>query len=109
MYRRTSDWMNWQKPGIGPVVSRRRTITPRPAGADPKHRNALSHLPSPARVDSAFSPTLDAIEITLPSQLEAVKALAASGDWEAVRLRLDHELSRWRPRPRPWWQISIRK
>ena len=54
-------------------------------------RNALTHLPSAARVDSAFVPTLDAIEITLPSQLEAVKALAASGDWEAVRLRLDNE------------------
>jgi signal transduction histidine kinase len=54
-------------------------------------RNALTHLSSPARVDSAFLPTLDAIEITLPSQLEAVKGLVASGDWEAVRLRLDHE------------------
>jgi signal transduction histidine kinase len=54
-------------------------------------RNALTHLPSAAQVDSVFLPTLDAIEITLPSQLEAVKALAVSGDWEAVRLRLDHE------------------
>ncbi len=54
-------------------------------------RNALTLLPSEARMDPAFLPTLDAIEITLPSQLEAVTALAASGDWEAVRLRLDNE------------------
>ncbi len=54
-------------------------------------RNALTHLPSPTSLDSAFLPTLDGIEITLPSQLEAIKALAASGDWEAVRLRLDNE------------------
>ena len=33
--------------------------------------NALTLLPSQARMDSAFLPTLDAIEITLPSQLEA--------------------------------------
>jgi signal transduction histidine kinase len=54
-------------------------------------RNAVTRLPSRARMDPAFLPTLDAIEITLPSQLEAVTALAASGDWEAVRLRLDNE------------------
>ncbi len=54
-------------------------------------RDALTLLPSEARMDPAFLPTLDAIEITLPSQLEAVTALAASGDWEAVRLRLDNE------------------
>jgi signal transduction histidine kinase len=54
-------------------------------------RNAVTRLPSQARMDPAFLPTLDAIEITLPSQLEAVTALAASGDWEAVRLRLDNE------------------
>jgi signal transduction histidine kinase len=54
-------------------------------------RSALTLLPSNARTDPAFLPTLDAIEITLPSQLEAVTALAASGDWEAVRLRLDNE------------------
>jgi signal transduction histidine kinase len=54
-------------------------------------RNALTLLPYQARVDAAFLPTLDAIEITVPSQLEAVTSLAASGDWEAVRLRLDNE------------------
>ncbi len=54
-------------------------------------RNAVTRLPSQARMDPAFLPTLDAIEITLPSQLEAVTALGVSGDWEAVRLRLDNE------------------
>jgi signal transduction histidine kinase len=54
-------------------------------------RNAVTRSPSQARMDPAFLPTLDAIEIILPSQLEAVTALAASGDWEAVRLRLDNE------------------
>jgi signal transduction histidine kinase len=54
-------------------------------------RNAVTRLPPQARMDPALLPTLDAIEITLPSQLEAVTALAASGDWEAVRLRLDNE------------------
>ncbi|HTZ59816.1 MAG TPA: ATP-binding protein [Acidobacteriaceae bacterium] len=55
-------------------------------------RNALTRLPSSAALDPAsLSTLLDAIEITLPSQLDAVKALAVSGDWEAIRLRLDHE------------------
>jgi signal transduction histidine kinase len=55
-------------------------------------RSTVTHLPSEIPVDPAFLPTLDAIEITLPSQLEAITALATSGDWEAVRLRLDNEL-----------------
>jgi signal transduction histidine kinase len=54
-------------------------------------RNAVTRSPSQGRMDPAFLPTLDAIEVTLPSQLKAVTALAASGDWEAVRLRLDNE------------------
>lgn len=55
-------------------------------------RSALAHLPAETPVDPAFLPTLEAIEITLPSQLEAISALASSGDWGAVRLRLDDEL-----------------
>jgi len=55
-------------------------------------KTALAHFPSDIRVDPAFLPTLEAIEITLPSQIEAITALAESGDWEAVRLRLDNEL-----------------
>jgi signal transduction histidine kinase len=55
-------------------------------------RSTVSHLPSETPVDPAFLPTLEAIEITLPSQLEAINTLATSGDWEAVRLRVDNEL-----------------
>ncbi|PWT74516.1 MAG: hypothetical protein C5B46_04005, partial [Proteobacteria bacterium] len=33
-----------------------------------------------------------AIEITLPTQVEAIAGLAQSGDWDAVRLRLGNEL-----------------
>ncbi len=43
-------------------------------------------------MDPAFLPTLRAIEITLPSQLEAITALATSGDWENVRFRVSNEL-----------------
>lgn len=55
-------------------------------------RAALADLPPEAPVDSAFLPTLEAIEITLPSQLEVITSLATSGDWEAVHLRVANEL-----------------
>jgi signal transduction histidine kinase len=55
-------------------------------------RTIVTHLPSETAVDPALLPTLEAIEITLPSQLEAITTLATSGDWAAVRLRLDSEL-----------------
>jgi signal transduction histidine kinase len=55
-------------------------------------KNAVMQLPPETHVDPAFLPTLEAIEITLPSQLEAISSLASSGDWEAVRLRLANEL-----------------
>ena len=55
-------------------------------------RDAVSHFPSEISVDPAFLPTVEAIEITLPSQLEAITGLAQSGDWETVQLRLTNEL-----------------
>jgi signal transduction histidine kinase len=55
-------------------------------------KSALTHLPPETRVDPAFLSTLDAVEITLRSQLKAVIALATLGDWEAVRRRLGNEL-----------------
>jgi signal transduction histidine kinase len=55
-------------------------------------RTALTYLSPEVPVDPAFLPTLEAIEITLPSQLEAVIALTTSGDWGAVRLRLANEM-----------------
>lgn len=54
--------------------------------------STLARMPSETHVDPEFQPTLQAIEITLPKQLEAINGLAASGDWNAVRLRLDNEL-----------------
>jgi PAS domain S-box-containing protein len=54
-------------------------------------RNALAHLPPEAHLDPTFLPTLEAIESALPSQLEAITALATAGDWQAVRLRLANE------------------
>ncbi len=57
-------------------------------------RKTLSYVPAEFPVDPAFLTALDTIEITLPSQLQDVAALAAEGDWDAVRLRLDNELER---------------
>ena len=57
-------------------------------------KNTLAYLPPEFRVDPTFLTALDTIEVTLPFQLKDVAALAAAGDWEAVRLRLDNELER---------------
>ena len=54
-------------------------------------RNAITHLPPEVRPYPTFLPTIEAIESTLPSQLESLNSLAASGDWSAVRLRLANE------------------
>jgi formate hydrogenlyase transcriptional activator len=54
-------------------------------------RDVLTHLPAEAHLDPTLLPTLEAIESALPSQLEAITALAATGDWQAVRLRLANE------------------
>ncbi len=54
--------------------------------------SSLAHLPYETHVEPELQPTLQAIEITLPTQLEAIKGLAAAGDWKALRLRLDNEL-----------------
>jgi transcriptional regulator with PAS, ATPase and Fis domain len=49
---------------------------------------AFNHLPPEAKVDQTVLPTLESIERTLPSQLDAIKTLAVSGEWEAVRMRI---------------------
>jgi PAS domain S-box-containing protein len=54
-------------------------------------RDALIHLPSDVPRDTAILPTVQAIEITLPPQLDAVIALGAASDWNAARLRLANE------------------
>jgi signal transduction histidine kinase len=55
-------------------------------------RSALALLPPETRVDPAFWPTLEAIEIILPAQLDAITELARAGDWAAVQLRLGNQL-----------------
>jgi formate hydrogenlyase transcriptional activator len=54
-------------------------------------RDLLTHLPAEAHLDPTLLPTLEAIESALPSQLEAITTLAATDDWQAVRLRLANE------------------
>src|ERR1700761_4606465 len=41
----------------------------------------FSHLPSQVKVDQTVLPTIEAIEDTLPSHLDAIRVLAASGEW----------------------------
>jgi PAS domain S-box-containing protein len=54
-------------------------------------RAVISRLPSDLHSDRTILPTIEAIQSTLPSQLEKVTALAEASDWEAVRLRLANE------------------
>ncbi|OLD14858.1 MAG: hypothetical protein AUI85_12880 [Acidobacteriales bacterium 13_1_40CM_3_55_5] len=54
--------------------------------------SALSLLPSDLQRDPTVLPTLLTIQSALPSQLDAITALAASGDWRAVHLRLANQV-----------------
>ena len=54
-------------------------------------RNVISHSPAELHPDPTILPTLEAIQSTLPSQLEKLIALAEASDWEAVRLRISNE------------------
>ena len=54
---------------------------------------AIASLPSGTVVDPSFLPTIDAIDITLPAEVEAIVELAKSGDWGDIRPRLDNELN----------------
>src|SRR5271156_5046454 len=54
----------------------------------------FSHLPSQVKVVPLLLPTIEAIEDTLPSHLDAIRALAASGEWAAVRDRTDKQVQR---------------
>ncbi len=55
-------------------------------------RAALVSLPPEAPADPAFWPTLEAIQATLPAQLNAITELVKSSDWAAVQLRLGSAL-----------------
>jgi len=54
-------------------------------------RSALAYLPPEFLVDPAFLTALDAFGANLPTQLQDITALAAAGDWDVVRLRLENE------------------
>ncbi len=54
-------------------------------------RNAITHLPPEVQPYPTLIPTIEAIESTLPLQLESLNSLAASGDWSALRLRLANQ------------------
>jgi PAS domain S-box-containing protein len=53
---------------------------------------ALSLPPVDPRRDPTVLPTLHVIQSALPSELEAITTLAASGDWRAVHLRLANQV-----------------
>src|SRR5262249_52979496 len=55
-------------------------------------RTAAANQPPGTRIDPAFLPTLETIEVTLPAQLDAINDLANTGDWATVQRRLDNEL-----------------
>jgi C4-dicarboxylate-specific signal transduction histidine kinase len=54
----------------------------------------FSHLPSGVKVDETVLPTIETIESTLLSHLDAISALAASGEWADVRSRTDDQVQR---------------
>jgi signal transduction histidine kinase len=56
-------------------------------------RTAIANLPAGTVVDPSFLPTLDAIDVTLPSELEAILGLAKSGNWAVIHPRLGNELN----------------
>jgi PAS domain S-box-containing protein len=53
---------------------------------------AFNHLPPEVKVDQTVLPTLESIERTLPSHLDAITAAAASGEWDAVRFRIERQV-----------------
>ena len=56
-------------------------------------RTAIANLPSGTVIDPSFLPTLDTIDVILPSELDAILELAKSGDWGAIQPRVSNELS----------------
>src|ERR1700722_12693002 len=52
------------------------------------------HLPPAVKVDETVLPTIETIENTLLSHLDAIRALAVSGEWADVRSRTDDQVQR---------------
>jgi signal transduction histidine kinase len=55
-------------------------------------RGTLTGFPPGTRIDPLFLPALEAIEVSLPTQIDAITALASSGDWKAVHFRVADRL-----------------
>ena len=55
-------------------------------------QQALGKAPEIAREDPTIAAALETLKVTLPSQLDTAVQLAAAGDWNAVRLRLEHQI-----------------
>jgi PAS domain S-box-containing protein len=53
---------------------------------------AFHHLVPELKLDPTVLPTLESIERVMLLHLEAIRVLAASRDWEAVRLRLERQV-----------------
>ena len=56
-------------------------------------RAAIANLPPDITVDPSFLPTLDTIDVMLPSEIETILELAKSGDWGAIQPRVNNELN----------------
>src|SRR6201996_2207215 len=53
---------------------------------------AFAALPPSARPDPTVLATLEAIQSSLPGHLEAIRTLASTGDWTALRVRLKSQV-----------------
>src|SRR5579859_3081798 len=53
---------------------------------------AFGALPRSVKPDPTVLATLEAIQSSLPGHLEAIRALASSGDWTALRVRLKNQV-----------------
>ena len=51
-------------------------------------RNALTHSSPGTHVDPLLLPALEAMQLSISTHVDALDALAASGDWEAVQFRV---------------------
>jgi signal transduction histidine kinase/HAMP domain-containing protein len=52
---------------------------------------AFNGLPSEVRPDPTLLATLEAVQSALPTHVEGVRMLAASGDWTALRARVENQ------------------
>jgi formate hydrogenlyase transcriptional activator len=53
---------------------------------------AFTALPPSVKPDATVLATLEAIQSSLPGHLEAIRALATTGDWTALRVRLKNQV-----------------